>query len=89
MKAPPPEVGRNGRATSSNMTVRESDSWCSNNGLLAEVVAGCQRDESEARKRLYEVCNQKVGRLVIRMVGIQEAPDLTQQVFLKLFRSIG
>ena len=88
-KTPSPEVGRNEPAASSNLAELESESCSSNNELLAEVVAACQRGESDARQRLYEVCNQKVSRLVIRMVGSQEAPDLTQQVFLKLFRSIG
>jgi RNA polymerase sigma-70 factor (ECF subfamily) len=38
---------------------------------------------------LYEACSEGVFRLVNRMVGSQDAPDLVQEVFLKVFSSVG
>lgn len=55
---------------------------------LAEVLAGCRAHDRQAQQRLYEVCHEKVFRLMVRMVGLQDAPDITQQVFLRVFRKI-
>ncbi len=55
---------------------------------LAQVLAGCRQGERPAQRRLYELCHDKVYRLMVRMVGIQDAADLTQQVFLHVFRKI-
>ncbi|NOY28970.1 MAG: RNA polymerase sigma factor [Planctomycetes bacterium] len=55
----------------------------------AEVVAACQKDDPLAQRRLYEASHQNVYRLVVRMVGVQDAADVTQQVFLQTFRKIG
>jgi len=54
----------------------------------AEVVAACQQGEPVAQRRLYEASHQNVYRLVVRMVGVQSAADVTQQVFLQVFRKI-
>ena len=56
--------------------------------LLAEVVMACQRGDHAAQRQLYDSCQQNVFRLVVRMVGRQDAADVTQQVFLQAFRSI-
>jgi RNA polymerase sigma-70 factor (ECF subfamily) len=56
---------------------------------VAEVVEACQRGDRSAQHRLYELTHQNVYRLMVRMVGLQEAADLTQQVFLQVFRKIG
>ncbi len=56
---------------------------------LAEVVEACKKGDPEAQLRLYEATFQNVYRLVVRMVGMQEADDVTQQVFLQAFRKIG
>lgn len=55
----------------------------------AEVVEACQKGDPVAQRRLYEVTHQNVYRLVVRMVGLQDAADVTQQVFLQTFRKIG
>jgi RNA polymerase sigma-70 factor (ECF subfamily) len=56
---------------------------------LADIVAGCQRYDREAQRLLYESCYGRVFRLLVRMVGQQDAPDLLQQVFLQTFLKIG
>jgi RNA polymerase sigma-70 factor (ECF subfamily) len=55
----------------------------------AEVVEACQKGDPVAQRRLYEVSHENVYRLVVRMVGLQDAADVTQQVFLQTFRKIG
>ncbi len=55
----------------------------------AGVVKRCQEGDRDAQKQLYESCHLKVFQLMVRMVGQQDAADLTQQVFLNLFRKIG
>lgn len=55
---------------------------------VAEIVAGCRLADRSAQRRLYESFHRMVYRLMVRIVGIQDAPDLTQQVFLQAFRTI-
>ncbi|MCH7751695.1 MAG: RNA polymerase sigma factor [Planctomycetes bacterium] len=55
----------------------------------AEVVEACQKGDPVAQRRLYEASHRNVYRLVVRMVGLQDAADVTQQVFLQAFRKIG
>jgi len=55
----------------------------------AEIVEACQKGDPVAQHRLYEASNQNVYRLMVRMVGVQDAADVTQQVFLQAFRKIG
>lgn len=57
--------------------------------MVAEIVAGCQRGDRDAQQRLYDRFHRQIYRLTVRMVGPQEAEDVTQQVFLQLYRSIG
>ena len=59
------------------------------NETAAEIVLGCQRGDREAQRQLYELHQQKVYRLMVRMVGVDDAADLTQQVFLKMYQTIG
>jgi RNA polymerase sigma-70 factor (ECF subfamily) len=56
---------------------------------LTTVVSACQRGDREAHRQLYDSCHQNIFRLAVRMVGLQDAADVTQQVFLQAFRSIG
>ncbi len=56
---------------------------------LADIVAGCQRRDRQAQRLLYERCHERLFRLIERMVGRQDAPDLLQQVFLQTFLKIG
>lgn len=52
--------------------------------LLAEVRCGSR----EAQQRLYESFHRRVYRLLVRMVGRDDAEDLLQQVFLQVFRTL-
>jgi RNA polymerase sigma-70 factor (ECF subfamily) len=55
---------------------------------VAAIVAGCQAGDRGAQRQLYDAFHRLVYRLMVRMVGTDEASDLTQQVFLHLFRQI-
>jgi len=55
---------------------------------LAAMVVGCRLGDRDAQRRLYESFHRRVYRLMVRMVGADQAPDLTQQVFLQVFRKI-
>lgn len=53
-----------------------------------EIVALCQRGDRDAQRQLYETTHHNVYRLMVRMVGLQDAEDVMQQVYLQVFRSI-
>ena len=53
-----------------------------------KVVDACKKGDTVAQRRLYEVLHQNVYRLIVRMVGIEDAFDVTQQAFLQVFRKI-
>jgi RNA polymerase sigma-70 factor (ECF subfamily) len=55
---------------------------------LADIVSGCQQHEPHAQRLLYEHCHVRLFRLLVRMVGHQDAPDLLQQVFLQTFTKV-
>ena len=59
-----------------------------NDDPLASVVRLCQAGRRSAQQELYEACHQDVYGLMVRMVGKQDAADLTQQVFMQVFRKI-
>lgn len=52
---------------------------------VGDLVVACQKGEREAQQKLYEICHKRIYRLMVRMVGLQDAADLTQQAF----RNIG
>ncbi len=54
----------------------------------ADLVADCQRGDRDAQRRLYEQYHAQVHRLMLRMVGCEEAADLTQDVFLRVLQTI-
>ena len=54
----------------------------------ARLLARCLKNDRQAQRQLYEITHQAVYRLMVRMVGLQEASDLTQQVYLKLFTKL-
>lgn len=64
------------------------ESECSDDPL-AETVVACQQGDRFAQRRPCEHCSQRVYRLIVRMVGEQDAADVTQQAFLQAFRNIG
>ena len=69
------------------MTVTaERSQTVSDTELVRAVAAG----DSEAFEKLYEQHHRRVYSLCFRMLGgVQQAEDLTQEVFLQVFRKIG
>ena len=78
---------RNPPMAASNLDREETSRSASD--AVAQIVWACQRGERSAFQQLYDHCHQRVFRLAVRMVGLQDAVDVTQQVFLQAFRSIG
>lgn len=56
--------------------------------VSAELLSQCHRGNRAAQRQLYDLCHHNVYRLAVRMVGVQDAPDVTQQVFMQVFRKI-
>jgi RNA polymerase sigma-70 factor (ECF subfamily) len=52
------------------------------------LVEACRRGERPALHALYERYRRRVFALIARIVGAQEAEELTQEVFLRAFRAI-
>jgi len=55
---------------------------------VAEMIAGCRAGERGAQRQLYDTFHRQIYRLMVRMVGFDDAADLTQQVFLQVYRKI-
>lgn len=79
---------RNPLLDASNRADRGVEAWPSRDNTLPQIVMACQQGDRDAQRQLYEHCCERVFRLVNRMVGFQDAPDMVQQVFLKTFRAI-
>ncbi|MEZ6100665.1 MAG: sigma-70 family RNA polymerase sigma factor [Pirellulaceae bacterium] len=81
-----PEVMRLDEASQENgdTTIRESNSIASTQQLVDACLAG----DRCAMQKLYEQCSDPVYGLMVRMVGRQDADDLTQHVFLTMFRKL-
>lgn len=80
------EVTRLDEASKENKdtTIRESMSISS----TQELVDSCLDGDRGAMQQLYERCSDRVYGLMARLVGRQDAEDLTQQVFLTMFRKL-
>jgi len=68
----------------SDTTIHNATSIASTQQLVDDCLAG----DRCAMQQLYEQCSDDVYGLMIRMVGRQDADDLTQQVFLTMFRKL-
>lgn len=55
---------------------------------LEDIVERCRQGNRESQRSLYESCRQLVFNLTVRMVGHQDAGDVTQMVFMQAFRSL-
>jgi len=55
----------------------------------SKLVAACQQGDQCAQQQLFNDSHAKVYRLMVRMVGHQDAADVTQQAFLQAFRKLG
>ena len=56
---------------------------------MDHLVALCVAGDQAAMQAIYEHCKSSVYGLMVRMVGTQDADDLTQQAFLQMFRKLG
>lgn len=82
----PDTLRRNRQSSASNGCERKNP--FTDGDSLTLIVVACQNGDPEAFRQLYDACQQSVFRLAVRMVGLQEATDVTQQVFLQAFRSL-
>lgn len=55
---------------------------------LDDDLVAARRGDADAQGRIYEKSRRYVHRLTARIVGYQEADDVTQQVYLRLFGSL-
>ena len=55
---------------------------------LEGLVSACIAGDRDAMQQIYKHCGGRVYALMVRIVGRQDADDLTQQVFLQLFRKL-
>lgn len=67
---------------------RLSDSATMDQDSTQQMVASCIAGDQDAMRMLYERCSQRVYAQMVRMVGVQDADDATQQVFIHLFRKL-
>ena len=69
------------------MTVTAEPGYSATDIELAKAAA---TGDSEAFEKIYELHNRRVYSLCLRMLGnATQAEDLTQEVFLQLYRKIG
>jgi RNA polymerase sigma-70 factor (ECF subfamily) len=55
---------------------------------MESLVDAALAGDRDAMQRIYELCGDQVYALMVRIVGRQDAEDLTQHVFLQLFRKL-
>ncbi len=55
---------------------------------LDSLVNACLAGDRDAMQQIYEHCSDRVYALMVRIVGHQDADDLTQQVFLQMFHKL-
>lgn len=66
-----------------------SDERIPNETITFETVATAAGGDRCELRRIYELTSDRVFQLMIRMVGQQDAEDLTQQTYVKAFTKIG
>ncbi len=79
-------VRRNLLPPASNIGSEESEAAPSD--CFADVLDGCLRKDPAAQRHLVQQTQDLVYRVVLRLVGVQDAEDVCQQVYLQVFRSI-
>jgi len=57
-------------------------------GDLDDILTCCRAGDSHAQRQLYERYHRTVYRLALRLGGRQEADDLTQEIFLRIFAGL-
>jgi RNA polymerase sigma-70 factor (ECF subfamily) len=58
-------------------------------GAMSDLVEGLKAGRPEAFERLVRELGDRIFRFVKRLVGPQWADDVTQEVLIRVFRSIG
>jgi RNA polymerase sigma-70 factor, ECF subfamily len=58
-------------------------------GSEAVLLEGCRAGQRAAQESLYRLYRTRVYNLVLRISGEQDADELCQEVFIKIFRNIG
>ena len=81
-----PEVMRLDEASQENGDTKTSES--ASIAATQHLVDACLAGDRCAMQQLYEQCSDHVYGLMVRMVGRQDADDLTQHVFLTMFRKL-
>lgn len=76
--AAPPQHSREARLPDQDESERD----------VLSLVTRCKSGDRDAQRQLYEQFNHGIFRLMVRMAGIQEAPDLVQQTFLQVYRRL-
>jgi len=56
--------------------------------IETDTVAAAAAGDRSALRQVYEITSDRVFRLMVRMVGVQDADDLTQQTFVQAFTKI-
>ena len=59
------------------------------NSAVTKLVSACQQGNRDAQRKLYDEFGQRVYQLAFRIVGANDAEDLTQQIFLQVFEKLG
>jgi RNA polymerase sigma-70 factor (ECF subfamily) len=79
--------GRTGIEVASNDR-KEARSSKSVTEPLARVLAGCRQCRPESQRELVMQTQDRVFRTVFRLVGLEDADDVSQQVYLQVFRQL-
>src|SRR5450432_1384041 len=53
------------------------------------LIAACRRGEERAMEALYHQYKRRVYALVYRIVGVSDAEEVAQDVFVRVFRGLG
>ncbi len=75
-----------GTCTMGKMEPSDDSSTCGN--LSWQVVQSAMVGDRSALREVYEATSDRVFRLMVRMVGLQDADDLTQQTFVQAFAKL-
>ncbi len=71
-----------------NASMVKPDERKSTETIASETVAAAVSGDRSALRSIYEATSDRVFRLMVRMVGVQDADDLTQQVYARAFSNI-
>jgi RNA polymerase sigma-70 factor (ECF subfamily) len=78
------EVVKNSAGQASRNEAKANQTMAAMEDLVRRAVTG----DHTAFQQIYFHCSPRVHAVMVRMVGRQDAEDLTQQVFLKLLRKL-